>query len=55
MPVREGREVKGLPGKRGFGKSVSAPVGGMSWGRGMEVDKVEDGFDVREWAASEEF
>ena len=63
-----GRSTKNLPGRRGWGKTVSAPGG---WG-GMEVDGgmgvgsgvragmglgagVEDGFDVGEWAASEEF
>ncbi len=62
--VPNGRTVKGLPGKkgRGFGKTVSAPVGGLgNWsgagsGAGMDVDRgMEDGFDVKEWAASEEF
>ena len=59
MPLN-GRKTKGMPGRtRGFGKTVSAPVGKVGWGAGggMEVDRVEveDGFDVREWAASEEF
>ena len=55
-----GRRTKGMPGRtRGFGKTVSAPVGKVGWGDGgaMDVDQVEmeDGFNVREWAASEEF
>ena len=49
------RLLKGMPG-RNLGKTVSAPVGTMSgWGGGgMEVEE-EDGFDVSEWAANEEF
>jgi len=59
LPRPDGRRTKGLPGStrgmaRGFRKTVSAPFG-MGWG-GMEVDRDgEDGFDVSEWAASEEF
>jgi len=43
-----------MPG-RNLGKTVSAPVGKMGgWGGGgMEVE--DDGFDVSEWAANEEF
>jgi hypothetical protein len=48
--------MKGMPG-RVLGKTVSAPVGGLGGWGGMEVDGAEgkDGFDVSEWAASEEF
>lgn len=64
------RLVKGMPGRM-LGKTVSAPVGGLgrwggvgvggvgSAGGGMDVDGVqeggEDGFDVGDWAASENF
>lgn len=59
------RLVRGMPG-RTLGKTVSAPVGGLGrWGglsgtggEGMDVDgeaKGEDGFDVSDWAASENF
>ena len=61
-PSRPGRRLKGIPG-RALGKTVSAPVGrldGGAWNAGghtggsMDVDD-QDGFDVSEWAASEEF
>jgi hypothetical protein len=50
---RPARELRGMPGRKSLGKTVSAPVGGL-WGGGMEVDE-EDGFDVSQWAASEDF
>ena len=50
------RLVRGMPG-RNLGKTVSAPVGRLgAWAdssQSMEVE--EDGFDVSEWAASEQF
>ncbi|KAL7420588.1 hypothetical protein Q5752_004539 [Cryptotrichosporon argae] len=56
-----GRAVRALPG-RALGKAVSMPVGGL-WGgapgagAGMDVDDGDggDGFDVAEWAKSEDF
>jgi hypothetical protein len=56
VPGSGGRSMKGMPG-RALGKAVSAPVGGLGGWGGMEVDGAEgkDGFDVSEWAASEEF
>lgn len=55
------RLVRNMPGRQ-LGKTVSAPVGGLGrFGRlppqplGDEEMDVEDGFDVSEWAASEEF
>jgi hypothetical protein len=55
----KGREVKGMPGRggRSLGKTVSAPVGGLwSSSGGMDVDEGgQDGFDISEWAGSENF
>ncbi|WWD16272.1 hypothetical protein CI109_100698 [Kwoniella shandongensis] len=63
-----GRQMRGLPGAAGrktvgWGKTMSAPVGSLSGGAGwggmdVEMDKdeqEEDGFDVKEWAGSENF
>jgi hypothetical protein len=55
---KSGREVRGMPGRgsRVLGKTVSAPVGSLWSGAGMDVDTEEgDGFDVSEWAVSEDF
>ncbi|KAK4685559.1 hypothetical protein P7C73_g4589, partial [Tremellales sp. Uapishka_1] len=55
------RLLKGLPGRRGLGKTMSAPVGklggGGRWGGGMDVDmeEEEDGFSVSDWAGKEDF
>ncbi|WWC89655.1 uncharacterized protein L201_004580 [Kwoniella dendrophila CBS 6074] len=65
------RELRGLPGakKTGFGKTMSAPVGSLGGGWGMDVDmsgqdaistntaqeEETDGFDIKEWAESEKF
>ncbi|WRT67521.1 uncharacterized protein IL334_004493 [Kwoniella shivajii] len=61
------RELRALPGARksGFGKAMSAPVGRLN-GWGMDIDMSshgeatsaaaeEDGFDIKEWAESEQF
>ena len=43
-----------MPG-RNLGKTVSAPVGRMGAWDGEAMETGEDGFDVSEWAANEEF
>jgi len=48
------RLVKGMPG-RNLGKTMSAPVGKMGAWNEDKMDEEEDGFDVSEWAASEQF
>ena len=48
------RLVKGMPG-RNLGKTMSAPVGRMGAWNEDKMDVEEDGFDVSEWAASEQF
>ena len=48
------RLLKGMPG-RNLGKTVSAPVGRMGAWDGEAMETEEDGFDVSEWAANEEF
>ncbi|WVQ99088.1 hypothetical protein IAU59_006220 [Kwoniella sp. CBS 9459] len=69
--VNAARELRGLPGARkiGFGKTMSAPVGQLGGGGwGMDVDMgsgttetgaaaagEEDGFDIKDWAESEQF
>lgn len=61
VPALPDRALKGLPARgRMLGKTVSAPVGKLGGWGGMEVDGeeeegVEDGFDVAEWAGSENF
>jgi hypothetical protein len=61
VPQLPDRATKGLPARRGLGKTVSAPVGrlGFGGGGGMDVDEGEgegeDGFDVSEWAGKEDF
>lgn len=48
-----------MPPGRGLGKAASAPVGklGDSFAFGMDVDNSgeQDGFDVADWAANEQF
>lgn len=74
-PPLPGRATRSLP-RRGFSKTVSAPVGRLGTFSGMDVDmpfvvgapagfaaegaeapeeQEEDGFDVSEWASSENF
>jgi hypothetical protein len=60
VPQLPDRATKGLPARRGLGKTVSAPVGRLGFGGGgMDVDEGqgegEDGFDVSEWAGNEDF
>lgn len=55
LPARGGP----IPANRGLSKAASAPVGrlGGAFALGMDIDDggAEDGFDVAEWAANEQF
>ncbi|TXT08874.1 hypothetical protein VHUM_03002 [Vanrija humicola] len=59
-PPLPGRATRALP-RRGFSKTVSAPVGrlgtfsGFAAEAGAPEEEEEDGFDVAEWASSENF
>jgi hypothetical protein len=56
-PLPSGDRMKrGLPARRALGKTVSAPVGRLGMGGGMDVDMDgEDGFSISEWAGKEDF
>lgn len=56
VPQLPDRAKRGLPARRTLGKTVSAPVGRLGMGMGMDVDREgEDGFSIAEWAGKEDF
>ena len=56
VPQLPDRAKRNLPARRTLGKTVSAPVGRLGMGMGMDVDgEEEDGFSIAEWAGKEDF